>query len=306
MLNTGKTVAAIRAGQIEAQHLTLTFKCLSRGNRTHGARGRLSLYRDAELLFWSEDFSGCPDKDEAFSKEPQPTDGRLPPLTPWEVGAEYDGGPWDEHLPGMAVKPSNFLRAAFDDIHFYSAELTPAAVSELYSTQSVGSAAEELLFQYTFDSDDAETCRFRQLEKAGKRCFQINEKEDRIDLPALDRFPFINSAIGPDKRVMSPFQSPGAPIHYSLAEKTCAEVRLQGADADGDALEFHLVADDLADAGSVSLVSEGSTANSAIRFCDAVGGRRDVNVHFDACDTLGLCSSQFTGLGDLFAILFQS
>ena len=301
VMDTGETVAQVREGRIQPHHVTLTFRCISRGNATHPAQARVTFFRNGQLLYDSSDFGACPDLESAYSDDLQPTDGRLAPLTPWEVGSEYDSGPWDAHLPGMAVLPSNFMRAAFDDIRLYSVELIPTEISRILASDFVDRDS-ALLFHYTFDTDDERSCRYRQLlstNAASFSCFMLNDRGDRVDGEFLQRFPYMNSVIGPVQHIPSPFQSRGADIHHSMQELTCAEVPLRASDVDGDLLTFHLVHPET----GATLVSQ-NTATPSVRFCDTVGTRRDVEVVFDVCDAPGLCASQFTGLGKVIVHVF--
>ena len=87
--------------------------------------------------------------------------------------------------------PSNFFRGVLDDFRVYGSELAAWEVEAVASGANV--REEELLLHYTFDSDDAETCKYRRLVNSSSLCFGLNERMFRVDSEALDQFPGMNS-----------------------------------------------------------------------------------------------------------------
>ncbi|CAJ1365250.1 unnamed protein product [Effrenium voratum] len=283
VLQTGMTSKQIQDARIEPHHIGVTLKCLTYGGGVP-ARSRLVMYRNGEMIYQNSNFAVCPDTVEGS--------GNLS-FTPWELGAEYDGAEWGKHLAGMGVIPSNFLRATFDDVRFFAAELTEVEMAEV----AAGRAARDdaLVLHYTFDSDDESACIFRRLVNRSTRCFNFNEETWQVDASALMRFPDINSGIGGAHHVPSPFPLRGAIVHHSIPERSCAQVALAAFDVDGDVLVFRLRSG-----------SEGaSLIGSTLRFCDAQGGRRDVAIEYDVCDPHA-CASEAAGWGVLMLHIFDA
>ncbi|CAJ1396523.1 unnamed protein product, partial [Effrenium voratum] len=283
VFETGLTAKQIRDARIEAHHVGLTLRCLTRGSAEEPAKALLVMYRNGQMIYRNY-IATCPD-DEADYPELS--------FTPWELGSEFDGGQWDEDLQ-MAVTPSNFLRATFDDVRLFNAFLSEQEMADLVSNPS-SVRPQALMLHYTFDADDQDACTVRRLMNSSAACFDFNEDNRRVDEAALARFP-LNSWIGSEPaHVPSPFPIAGAVVRCAMPEKSCAEVQLHGSDADGDTLDFRL---------RTAYPANASLVGQTLRFCDALGGRRDVEIHYDTCDSHGACASEATGFGLLILHIF--
>ncbi|CAJ1333975.1 unnamed protein product [Effrenium voratum] len=284
VFETGLTAKQIRDARIEAHHVGLTLRCLTRGSAEEPAKALLVMYRNGQMIYRNY-IATCPD-DEADYPELS--------FTPWELGSEFDGGQWDEDLQ-MAVTPSNFLRATFDDVRLFNAFLSEQEMADLVSNPS-SVRPQALMLHYTFDADDQDACTVRRLMNSSAACFDFNEDNRRVDEAALARFP-LNSWIGSEPaHVPSPFPIAGAVVRCAMPEKSCAEVQLHGSDADGDTLDFRL--------RTAYHPANASLVGQTLRFCDALGGRRDVEIHYDTCDSHGACASEATGFGLLILHIF--
>ena len=287
VLSTGLTGDEVRAQIPKPHHVALTFRCLSRGDNGTGPVGHLKMYQNGKLIGNEPNFRSCmtlPTVPDAYHDD----DWRNRP-TPWELGQEYDGGPLGGHLPGVAVVPSNFVHATFDDFVVWNASLSDADV--LAVSQGVLPRTSDLNVHYSFDQDDASECRERQLSDAKVTCFGINEAAGRTH-PSKP-FPWTNAAIGKVPYVPSPFwQVPGAPIHKALSAGTCVNATLLGTDVDGDPIKFRLVevpaGESVRHTGNQLQLCDGDSTSKSVR---------EVSVAFDACDPYGLCASNVTGLG---------
>eukprot|EP00439_Symbiodinium_sp_Y106_P002770 s2047_g1.t1 len=279
VLETGMTGKQIRDSRLEPHHMTVTAKCVPSG-QDH--RIRFAAYRNGKLMAQSTDIGEC--MPGCYVQD----------LTPWELGAEYDPSPSSEQMV-----PSNFFRGVLDDFRVYGSELAAWEVEAVASGANV--REEELLLHYTFDSDDAETCKYRRLVNSSSLCFGLNERMFRVDSEALDQFPGMNSLLGRENaatHIPSPFPIKASLLHHSMRERECAEIGLEATDVDGDALVFSL--------GYISGSAEVSLESGVLTFCDIMGGRHDVDVFYDACDPLGLCASGGAGLGHLLVHVFPS
>ena len=197
--------------------------------------------------------------------------------------------------------PSNFFRGVLDDFRVYGSELTASEVEAVASGAAV--REEDLLLHYTFDTDDEESCKYRRLMNSSARCFGLNDQSGRVNFEALGQLPNMNSLMGRANaatHLPSPFPIKASLLHHSMREHECAEISLEATDVDGDALVFQLGYLSEGDSVEVSLYG------GVLQFCDVLGGRRDVDVFYDACDPLGLCASQGEGLGHLRVHVFPS
>ncbi len=287
VLSTGLTGDEVRLRMREPHHLAVTFRCLSRGGNGTGPVGHLKVYQDGKLIGNKPDFRSCmtlPLVPEAYHED----DWQNRP-TPWEMGEEYDAGPLGGHLPGVAVVPSNFMDATFDEFVVWNVSLSDAEI--LAVSQGHLPRTNDLNVRYSFDQDDKAECRERQLWDATATCFGINEAFGRTQPSKI--FPWTNSAIGDVQRVPSPFgKVPGAWIHKALSAGTCVNATLLGSDADADPLKFWLV--EVPRGAAVRL-----TGNQ-LELCDgnpASTSTREVSVTFDVCDPYSSCASNVTGLG---------
>ncbi len=157
----------------EPHHVALTFRCLSRGCNGSATVGHLRIYQDGELIADDAKFASClgqPLVPDAFNDE----DWKLRP-TPWQMGEEYDAGPLDRHLPGVAVVPvpSNFMLGTFDELVVWNVNLSDADV--VVSAQGGLPRTEQINVRYTFDLDDAIECKDRSLWDNMSTCFGVNE-----------------------------------------------------------------------------------------------------------------------------------
>lgn len=287
VLSTGLTGDEVRLRMREPHHVAVTFRCLSRGGNGTRPVGHLKVYQNGKLIGNKPDTAACmtrPLVPEAYRDD----DWRMRP-TPWEMGQEYDGGPLGGHLPGVAVVPSGFMHATFDEFVVWNASLSDAEI--LAVSQGGLPRPDEINVRYSFDQDDAAECTERKLWDATATCLGVNEASGRTQ--PSKAFPWTNSAIGHVPHVPSPFGLvPGAWIHKALPAGSCVNATLLGSDADADPLTFLLVE---RPKGAVLRL-----LGNKLELCDQNETStiaREVTLTFDVCDPYSLCASSVTGLG---------
>ena len=121
-------------------------------------------------------------------------------------------------------------------------------------------------------------------------CHSVNDVAGRV-MPSL-HFPWTNALVGGARHRPSPFSGVrGSPVHRTMVEATCSSIRLSGTDPDGDEVNFAIV---------TSLPKGGRFDGEVVTYCaprrlHELDGPRDVEVEFDVCDSVGLCSSRAAG-----------
>eukprot|EP00971_Amphidinium_carterae_P245837 4882545-Amphidinium_carterae.1 len=179
----GLSADEIRERRTKPHHLAVTMECLHPGSETIDTHGRLRMYIDGFLVSVSA-VEVCGD---VFSHPLSFGEVDYVPLrpAPWELGSEYDRGPLDEHQQNVAVQPSDFFNGVCDELIFWNTTLTVDEVS-LSSNGGIPNPA-AIVVHYTFDWDDAESCKQRQLVNPTLQCHGLNEE----GMKAVPQHPFL-------------------------------------------------------------------------------------------------------------------